>query len=67
MRMRVTALCFGQEHIKLWHERNPDQNFQQCIQESGDLVYVPDGWGHAVENLAESVGSVHDPLVTVPP
>ena len=35
---------------------NPDQNFQQCIQESGDLVYIPDGWGHAVENLAESVG-----------
>ena len=36
----------SKEHIKLWLERNPDQNFKQCIQESGDLVYIPDGWAH---------------------
>lgn len=28
----------------------------ECVQESGDIVFVPEGWGHAVLNLAESVG-----------
>ena len=28
----------------------------QCIQESGDILFVPDGWAHSVLNLAESVG-----------
>lgn len=28
----------------------------ECVQHSGDLVFVPDMWGHAVVNLRESVG-----------
>lgn len=28
----------------------------QCIQEPGDILFVPDGWAHGVVNLAESVG-----------
>jgi uncharacterized protein YjlB len=28
----------------------------ECVQESGDIVFVPEGWGHAVLNLAESIG-----------
>lgn len=28
----------------------------ECIQEPGDLVYIPASWAHGVLNLAESVG-----------
>lgn len=28
----------------------------ECMQESGDVVFVPEGWGHAVLNVAESIG-----------
>jgi hypothetical protein len=28
----------------------------ECTQEAGDVVFVPDGWGHATLNLAESIG-----------
>ena len=28
-----------------------------CVQEPGDIVYVPRLWGHAVLNLAQSVGA----------
>ena len=27
----------------------------ECIQEAGDMIFVPDGWAHGVINLAESV------------
>ena len=32
----------------------------QCLQEPGDLIYVPRGWGHAVLNLNTSVGWAAD-------
>lgn len=28
----------------------------ECIQEAGDVLFVPQAWSHAVHNLAESVG-----------
>lgn len=28
----------------------------ECVQEAGDLVFVPDMWGHGVYNEADSVG-----------
>lgn len=28
----------------------------RCIQEPGDVIFVPHGWGHAAMHLAESVG-----------
>ena len=28
----------------------------ECTQRQGDLMYVPEAWGHAVLNLAEAVG-----------
>lgn len=28
----------------------------ECIQEAGDLIYIPASWAHGVLNLAESVG-----------
>lgn len=27
-----------------------------CVQEAGDVVFVPDLWGHAVLNLDEAIG-----------
>ena len=29
----------------------------RCVQEAGDVVYVPRLWGHAVINLKQSVGA----------
>jgi hypothetical protein len=28
---------------------------EQILQEEGDLVFVPEGWGHAVLNLEPSI------------
>jgi hypothetical protein len=28
----------------------------ECIQEEGDVVFIPQGWAHAVLNLQNSVG-----------
>ena len=28
----------------------------ECVQEGGDVIYIPDGWNHAVLNTQESVG-----------
>ena len=28
----------------------------RCVQQPGDLIYVPDSWGHGVLNLEASVG-----------
>eukprot|EP01051_Picozoa_sp_SAG22_P010532 SAG22_NODE_953_length_6332_cov_5.830258_5_plen_120_part_00 len=28
----------------------------QCVQEPGDVIYVPSGWHHSVLNLQQSVG-----------
>ena len=28
----------------------------ECVQRSGDVVFVPEGWQHATINLANSVG-----------
>ena len=30
-------------------------HMQTCVQEPGDIVYIPEGIGHAVLNLAPSV------------
>ena len=28
----------------------------ECVQEAGDVMFVPDFWGHMILNLRESVG-----------
>jgi oxalate decarboxylase/phosphoglucose isomerase-like protein (cupin superfamily) len=28
----------------------------ECVQQPGDVLYVPDHWGHAVLNLQPAVG-----------
>ena len=38
---------------RLDHEGAP---FRMCIQNAGDAVFVPEGWGHAVLNLEAGAG-----------
>ena len=49
---------YSKEHVWDWWKESyrnaPDA--LECVQHSGDLVFVPDMWGHAVVNLRESVG-----------
>ena len=33
-----------------------EQRPQQCMQNEGDLVYVPEGWWHGTLNLGETIG-----------
>lgn len=32
----------------------------ECVQESGDVLFVPEAWGHATLNLAESIGAASE-------
>lgn len=32
----------------------------ECIQEAGDMLYIPHGWGHVVVNLMTSIGFVQN-------
>ena len=49
---------YSSEHVWDWwrssYKDSPDA--LECVQYPGDLVFVPDMWGHAVVNLRESVG-----------
>ena len=54
---------YSREPILLWIERDleklqnkSDAHVYECIQEPGDVIFVPEMWSHGVENLAESVG-----------
>lgn len=39
----------------------------ECIQEQGDVLYIPEHWSHAVLNLAESVGIATEFTLNHPP
>ena len=46
--------------MKEWEEgflrgRHNDPAAVVCVQRPGDVVYVPENWGHAVVNLEDSV------------
>lgn len=34
----------------------PPKPLFQCVQNPGDIIYIPDKYGHAVLNLEETVG-----------
>jgi hypothetical protein len=34
----------------------------ECTQESGDIIYIPEGWFHATTNLEETIGVRHNLL-----
>lgn len=51
---------YSKQHVWDWwktrHGNRPFESAWECVQHPGDLVFVPDMWGHAVINLKESVG-----------
>ena len=52
-----TEAFYSRQHVWSWWRQQPKPTgAMECIQYPGDLVFVPDLWGHAVLNLRESVG-----------
>ena len=55
---------YSKQHVWDWWRENHgdgDQGWSEtppleCVQYPGDLMFVPDMWGHAVVNLKESIG-----------
>lgn len=49
---------YSKQHVWEWwqhtYRKSPDA--LECVQYPGDMVFVPDMWGHAVINLREGVG-----------
>ena len=53
----IVVCCLHRQHTIGWKEtyqNSPDA--LECVQHLGDMVFVPDMWGHAVINLREGVG-----------
>ena len=47
---------YSKQHVwEWWKTRNRPQALE-CVQHPGDMIVLPDMWGHAVINLRESVG-----------
>ncbi len=49
---------YSRKHISRWIEEDyvnlkEEEKPLECIQEAGDIIYVPFDWGHAVLNTAE--------------
>ena len=52
-----TEAFYSRQHVwSWWQEQSKPTGAMECIQYPGDLVFIPDMWGHAVLNLRESVG-----------
>jgi len=47
---------YSRQHVWDWWKGRSHQKRLECVQHPGDLVFVPDMWGHAVINLRESIG-----------
>lgn len=44
--------------LDTFHQLSPTQGFRpmECVQEAGDIMYLPDGWSHMTLNLGETIG-----------
>ncbi|XP_065905980.1 uncharacterized protein [Dysidea avara] len=52
-----TEAFYSRQHVwQWWQQQQKPIGALECLQYPGDLVFVPDMWGHAVLNLQESVG-----------
>lgn len=49
---------YSKQPVLDWWRENyrGDPSALECMQHSGDLVFIPDMWGHAVINVRESIG-----------
>jgi len=53
---------YSKEHVwDWWKKSNQDGRWEgsqplECVQYPGDMIFVPDMWGHGVINLKESIG-----------
>ena len=53
---------YSRQHVLDWYRESvmlspyEDREYMGCIQDSGDLLYIPDMWGQAVLSLRESIG-----------
>lgn len=48
------AAQYSTEHPRLGFDGDTESS--RCTQESGDVLFIPDGWAHATLNDAESIG-----------
>lgn len=51
-----TDAIYSRQHVWEWWKGRSHTRGLECVQHPGDLVFVPDMWGHAVINLRESIG-----------
>ncbi|KAL5013202.1 hypothetical protein ScPMuIL_007472 [Solemya velum] len=50
---------------KIYPTLSDDEKPLECIQEAGDILYLPEGFYHATINLADTLGiSIHDTVPT---
>ena len=47
---------YSTQHVWDWWKDVYNKDALECVQYPGDLIFVPDMWGHAVVNLRESIG-----------
>ena len=51
---------YSKQHVWDWwrtvHRHKKSTHVMECVQHPGDMVFVPDMWGHSVINLRESIG-----------
>lgn len=51
---------YSKQHVWDWWRESyrlvPKPKAWECVQNPGDMVFIPDMWGHAVLNLQESTG-----------
>ena len=55
---------FTFNHVLKW-KNGPQRKFSEtlaieCVQRPGDIVYIPENWGHAVVNLADSIAVAYE-------
>lgn len=56
---------FTFSHVLKWQTKHLEGKFSEtlateCVQRPGDVVYIPENWGHAVVNLADSIAVAYE-------
>jgi histone arginine demethylase JMJD6 len=60
----LPAQCWFADTLPLLVERYP-QHVQELIQPPGSMVYIPEGWWHAVWNVEDTVAITHNSISRV--